>query len=57
MLEYSPLHELKRREAALKIINSKVKEDRSNLYDLTGLSGFPVKRASNLLDLCWTSYF
>lgn len=45
MLEYSPLQELKRREAALKIINSKVKENRSNLYDLTGLSGgFPVKQ-------------
>ena len=52
MLEYSPLHELKRREAALKIINSKVKEDRSNLYDLTGLSGgFPVKQEDiNLLE-------
>jgi L-seryl-tRNA(Ser) seleniumtransferase len=44
MLENSPLQELKRREAALKIINSKVKEGRLNLYDLTGLSGgFPVK--------------
>lgn len=44
MLENSPLQELERREAALKIINSKVKEDRLNLYDLTGLSGgFPVK--------------
>lgn len=45
MLQYSPLQELKRREAALKIINSRVKENRSNLYDLTGLSGgFPVKQ-------------
>lgn len=45
MLEYSPLQELKRREAALRIINSKVKGNRSNLYDLTGLSGgFPVKQ-------------
>lgn len=35
----SPLDELKRREAALKIINTKVKEDRQKLYDLTGLSG------------------
>jgi len=44
MLLDSPLQELKRREAALKIINLKVKEDRSKLYDLTGLSGgFPVK--------------
>jgi len=42
----STLNELKRREAALKIINSKIKEkDRSHLYDLTGLSGgFPIKR-------------
>lgn len=39
MLLNSPLMELKRREAALKIINSKVKENRQNLYDLTGLSG------------------
>lgn len=45
MLENSPLQELERRETALKIINSKVKEDRSTLYDLTGLSGgFPVKQ-------------
>lgn len=44
MLLDSPLQELKRREAALKIIKLKVKEDRSKLYDLTGLSGgFPVK--------------
>jgi len=44
MLENSPLQELERRERALKIINSRVKGDRSNLYDLTGLSGgFPVK--------------
>lgn len=39
MLLNSPLMESKRREAALKIINSKVKENRQNLYDLTGLSG------------------
>lgn len=45
MLLNSPLQELKRRETALKIINLKVKKDRSNLYDLTGLSGgFPVKK-------------
>lgn len=45
MLLSSPLHESKRREAALKIINIKVKEKfRSHLYDLTGLSGgFPIK--------------
>lgn len=41
----STVNELKRREAALKIINSKIQEgDRSHLYDLTGLSGrFPIK--------------
>lgn len=45
MLLSSPLHESKRREAALKIINIKIKDrDRSHLYDLTGLSGgFPIK--------------
>jgi L-seryl-tRNA(Ser) seleniumtransferase len=45
MLLDSSLLESKRREAALKIINSKVKKrDRSHLYDLTGLSGgFPLK--------------
>ncbi|NYB26352.1 MAG: TIGR03576 family pyridoxal phosphate-dependent enzyme [Methanobacteriaceae archaeon] len=52
MLENSPLQELERRERALKIINSRVKKDRSNLYDLTGLSGgFPVKKEDiNLLE-------
>lgn len=39
MLLNSPLKESKRREVALKIINFKVKENRQNLYDLTGLSG------------------
>lgn len=39
MLLNSPLNESERREAALKIINFKVKENRQNLYDLTGLSG------------------
>lgn len=52
MLTNSPLPELKRREAALNIINLQVKEDRSKLYDLTGLSGgFPVKQEDiNLLE-------
>ncbi len=42
----SPLDESKRREAALKIINSKIEnKDRTHLYDLTGLSGgFPLKK-------------
>lgn len=46
MLLNCSLHELKRREAAFRIINLKVKErDRSHLYDLTGLSGgFPLKK-------------
>ncbi len=46
MLLNSCLHELKRREAALNIINSKIKaRNRSHLYDLTGLSGgFPIKK-------------
>ena len=46
MLLKSSLDELKRREAALKIINSKIKaRNRSQLYDLTGLSGgFPIKK-------------
>jgi len=46
MLLNSSLHELKRRDAALNIINSKIKaRDRSHLYDLTGLSGgFPIKK-------------
>lgn len=49
MLTNSPLQELKRREAALNIINLQVKKDRSKLYDLTGLSGgFPVKKE----DIC-----
>lgn len=49
MLTNSPLQELKRREAALNIINIQVKKDRSKLYDLTGLSGgFPVKKE----DIC-----
>ena len=39
MLLNSPLKESKRREAALKIISSKVKKNRQKLYDLTGLSG------------------
>lgn len=45
MLLNSPLQESKRREAALKIINLKIKErDRLHLYDLTGLAGgFPLK--------------
>jgi L-seryl-tRNA(Ser) seleniumtransferase len=44
--------ESKRREAALKIINSKVRKNRQNLYDLTGLSGgFPLKKNDiNLLE-------
>ncbi|MDD1775374.1 MAG: TIGR03576 family pyridoxal phosphate-dependent enzyme [Methanobacterium sp.] len=52
MLLNSPLMESKRREAALKIINSKVKKNRQNLYDLTGLSGgFPLKKNDiNLLE-------
>lgn len=46
MLLNSSLDELRRRESALNIINSKIKaKDRSHLYDLTGLSGgFPIKR-------------
>jgi L-seryl-tRNA(Ser) seleniumtransferase len=46
MLLKSSLDELKRREAALNIINSKIKaRNRSHLYDLTGLSGgFPIKK-------------
>lgn len=49
MLTNSPLKELKRRETALNIINSRVKENRLKLYDLTGLSGgFPVKKE----DIC-----
>ena len=46
MLLKSSLDELKRREAALNIINSKIKaRNRSHLYDLTGLSGgFPLKK-------------
>ncbi|MCE5214683.1 MAG: TIGR03576 family pyridoxal phosphate-dependent enzyme [Methanobacterium sp.] len=46
MLLNSPLQESKRREAALKIIDSKIKnKDRTHLYDLTGLSGgFPLKK-------------
>lgn len=45
MLLNSPLQELKRREAALNIINLKVKKNRLNLYDLTGLSGgFPLNQ-------------
>lgn len=46
MLLNSPLQESKRREAALKIINSKIKrKDRRHLYDLTGLSGgFPLNK-------------
>jgi L-seryl-tRNA(Ser) seleniumtransferase len=45
--------ESKRREAALKIINSKVRKNRQNLYDLTGLSGgFPLKM--NDIDLLET---
>ena len=46
MLLNSPLDESKRREAALKIIESKIKnKDRKHLYDLTGLSGgFPLKK-------------
>jgi len=39
MLLNSPLKESERRETALKIINSKVKKNRQELYDLTGLSG------------------
>ena len=46
MLLNSSLPELKRRETALNIINSKIKaRNRSHLYDLTGLSGgFPIKK-------------
>ncbi len=46
MLLKSSLDELKRREAALNIINSKIKSrNRSHIYDLTGLSGgFPLKK-------------
>lgn len=45
MVTNSPMWELKRREAALNIINLRVKENRLKLYDLTGLSGgFPVKQ-------------
>jgi L-seryl-tRNA(Ser) seleniumtransferase len=46
MLLNSSLDELKRREAALNKINSKIKaNNRSHLYDLTGLSGgFPIKK-------------
>jgi L-seryl-tRNA(Ser) seleniumtransferase len=46
MLLNSPLDESNRREAALKIIDSKItNKDRKHLYDLTGLSGgFPLKK-------------
>lgn len=52
MLLNSSLMESKRREAALRIISTKVKEDRKSLYDLTGLSGgFPIKEDDiNLLE-------
>ncbi|MCK9151304.1 TIGR03576 family pyridoxal phosphate-dependent enzyme [Methanobacterium alcaliphilum] len=40
MLIHSSLHELKKRENALKIINKKIhSQGRDKLYDLTGLSG------------------
>lgn len=46
MLIKSSLDELKRRESALRLINSKIKtNNRNNLYDMTGLSGgFPIKK-------------
>ena len=52
MLLNSPLQESKKREAALNVINSKIKNNRSDLYDLTGLSGgFPIKQEDiNLLE-------
>lgn len=45
MLISSPLQEMRRREAALRIINLQVKRrGRSHLYDLTGLAGgFPLQ--------------
>ncbi|MGZ4857114.1 MAG: TIGR03576 family pyridoxal phosphate-dependent enzyme [Methanobacteriaceae archaeon] len=54
MIISSPHDEMKRREAALKFISFQVKHDgRSNLYDLTGLSGgFPLERED--LDLLET---
>lgn len=52
MLLNIPLQESKKREAALNVINSKIKNNRSDLYDLTGLSGgFPIKQEDiNLLE-------
>jgi L-seryl-tRNA(Ser) seleniumtransferase len=54
MIISSPLDEMKRREAALKFISFQIKHGgRSNLYDLTGLSGgFPLERED--LDLLET---
>jgi L-seryl-tRNA(Ser) seleniumtransferase len=54
MIISSPHDEMKRREAALKFISFQVIHDgRSNLYDLTGLSGgFPLERED--LDLLET---
>jgi len=54
MIIFSPNDEMKRREAALKFISFQVKHvGRSNLYDLTGLSGgFPLERED--LDLLET---
>jgi L-seryl-tRNA(Ser) seleniumtransferase len=54
MIIFSPDVEMKRREAALKFISFQVKHGhRSNLYDLTGLSGgFPLERED--LDLLET---
>lgn len=53
MLINSPVDEVKRREAALKIIKSTVKtEGRDKLYDLTGLAGgfFLMKGDVGLLE-------
>jgi L-seryl-tRNA(Ser) seleniumtransferase len=54
MIISSPYDEMRRREAALKFISFQIKHGgRSNLYDLTGLSGgFPLERED--LDLLET---